>query len=453
MRIFEWMLAALVVAGVATLSVPRSGRTAARLYAIVAAILFAAHAWWEGAHWQMLPIYAAILLLAWQLTRPPDERSPRIASLGAIALWAAGLAFCWVLPMFQLPAPTGPYAIGTRTLHLMEPQSGTAARELVAQLWYPAQPTGPFARYARPAELKPLFSYESQIRTHAHQDAPLANQGGAFPLLLFGHMWGGRRTQDTFLAEDLASHGFVVVALDHPGNSARVELSNGRVVRSSMADALDAHHTSSAAEFQSTWARELTVWTQDNEFALNTLATAAQTPASPLYHRLDLSRVGAFGHSFGGSASLRLLGLDPRVRSAVNMDGWTFGGLQDRTTQPILLLYEAANLQQIDPPITGSSIDDQLARVDRAAIDASLCRAPGLEAYILRAQHLDFTDQTLVSPLQRLTYTGPIPGPRMRQITRALVLAFFDQTLKHTGTLPTFPDVRRIDPCPRPPSQ
>jgi dienelactone hydrolase len=452
------MLAALVVAGVATLSARRSGPLTARLYALVAALLFAAHAGWEGAHWQMLPIYTAILLLFWQLSRPAARRWNRVASLSAIALWAAGLAFCWLLPMFQLPQPTGPYALGTRTLHLFEPLPGGEARELVVQFWYPALPIGPLARYARPAELKPLFSYESQIRTHAYQNAPIAPTGGAFPILLFGHMWGGRRTQDTFLAEDLASHGYVVVALDHPGNSARVELSDGRIVHSSMADALDPQKTTSAAEFQATWARELAVWTQDNEFVLNALAAVDRNPASWLYQRLDLHRVGAFGHSFGGSASLYLLGLTPtgqapRVQSAINMDGWTFGGLANRTAQPMLLLYAVPNAQQIDPPITGNSIDDQLGRVDRDAIESSLCRAPGLKAYVLGTRHLDFTDRTLISPLQRLTYTGPLTGPRTRQIVRALVLGFFNQTLKGNGTLPTFPEVRWVNPCPSPPTK
>jgi predicted dienelactone hydrolase len=487
MRLTEWMLAALVVAGIATLSVPlpmriagsRAGAAVARLYALVAVLLFAVHAWTEGAHWQMLPIYTAILVLAWQLARQPahkparklDQRSARAASLTAMGLWAAGLALCWVLPMFRLPPPTGPYAVGTRTLHLWEPQPDGSARELVAQLWYPAEPTGPLARYARPAELKPLFSYEGEIRTNAHQDAPLARNGGAFPLLLFGHMWGGRRTQDTFLAEELASHGYVVAAVDHPGNSARVQLSDGRVVHGSMADALSNPRT--AEEYQATWNGELAVWTQDNEFVLNALADAHQSPGGWLHRRLDLNRVGAFGHSFGGAASLRLLGLKPSgeappVRAAVNLDGYTFTGLASRTTQPVLLLYEAKNAQDVpqhvpqhvahqvaqqvdkDPgrPVTGDSagdsVDDQLTRADRAAIDASLERAPGLIGYVLGTQHLDFTDQTLVSPLERLTYTGPLPGERMRTITRALVLAFFDRTLKGTGTMPAFPEVRWV---------
>ena len=54
---------------------------------------------------------------------------------------------------------------------------------------------------------------------------------------------------------------------------------------------------------------------------------------------------------------------------------------------------------------------------------------------------MDFTDQTLVSPIQRLTHTGPIAGARIREITRGLVLGFFDRELKGQGQMPAYPEV------------
>ena len=243
--------------------------------------------------------------------------------------------------------------------------------------------------------------------------------------------------------EDLASHGYVVASVDHPGNAALVELSDGRVIPSSMADAISMNHSPSQVE--ATWNTELAAWTADNEFALNALAAATEDHASWAYGRLDMTRVGAIGHSFGGAASMRLLGTDSRVKCAVNMDGWTFGGLASRTTQPILYLYGVPPAQQ-DPrpeaPPTTQSNDDQLDRLDRNIVSESLRRYGGWKGYVQGAQHADFTDETLVSPLQRVTYTGPIPGRRMREMTRSLVLGFLDQTLKGTGTVPDFPEIR-----------
>ena len=113
---------------------------------VAAALLLLLHVWLEGMHWQMAPAYLAVLLMllvmATGLTSPILRLSCGIIA-GAMA--AASLVLSWVLPMFKLPAPTGRYPVGTRTLYLtdsnrMEMHEGARSgdREVVAQLWYPA---------------------------------------------------------------------------------------------------------------------------------------------------------------------------------------------------------------------------------------------------------------------------------------------------------------------------
>jgi predicted dienelactone hydrolase len=393
------------------------------LFCLLAAVLLTLHLFLEGAHWQLAYLYLAVPLVALLLFRaPPRSALGLIPAILVLTLTPASLVLAWALPLFHLPAPTGPYAVGTRTLHLTDP---TTHRELVTQLWYPAVATGPLARYARSAEVKPLFSYLPLIRTNAHQDAPVA-PGSRYPLLLFNPSWNGRRNQDTFLLEDLASHGYLIASIDHPGNAARVQLADGQVVRSTMAQALDTQPTPQAV--LNVWNTELAVWTRDTRFVLTALTTS-----SAFAPFLDTSRIGAFGHSFGGATSLALLGQDPRVRCAINMDGWTFAGLDHRTSQPVLMLYSAPPAAVNPHPETLPSDayqSDQLERTDRMLVDANLARYGGSKGYVLGSQHADFTDETLLSPIQRLTYTGPIPPARMRQLTRSLVLNFFDHTLR-----------------------
>ena len=250
-------------------------------------------------------------------------------------------------------------------------------------------------------------------------------------------MWNGRRTQDTALAQDLASHGFIVAAMDHPGNAARLQLANGTLRLADNPHALN--DLLSVEATRTLWANELARWTADDRYVLTTLLA---NPALPI----DPTRIGAFGHSFGGAASIALLGpresaQDLRVTSAINLDGWTFNALATRTTQPILFVYEASG----EPTPTGNSIDDQLDRQDRALIAQSVAAAPAPRAYIRGAQHADFTDEPFVSPLHRLTFTGPIAPDRIQQITRTLTLAFFNQTLNHQNTpLPTYPELKVI---------
>ena len=87
-----------------------------------------------------------------------------------------------------------------------------AKRELVVQVWYPAETSSdPVARYKRWQETLPGTFYEALIATHSRMNAPIARKGKPFPVVLYGHRWNGERTQNTELAEDLASHGYVVV--------------------------------------------------------------------------------------------------------------------------------------------------------------------------------------------------------------------------------------------------
>jgi predicted dienelactone hydrolase len=406
------------------------------LYRLLVFVTLTAQLILIGPHWQIAPAYLALAL-----TLLPTRRTKLLAA-SAILLCCASLALLWALPLFKLPPPTGPYAVGTtgpltwtdttRSLN-GDPATSGRRRELPVQIWYPApaSATGERARYARFRELSLGHSYESVIRTNAILRAPIA--AGPFPVLIFGHRWAGSRTQDTFLIEDLASHGYVVIAADHPLNAARAILADGSVLKSDRADALANLEASSAPAIEALWLHELNLWVADDEFLLTTLF------ADPAFNgKLDPTRIGAFGHSFGGAAATALLGRDPRVKSAVNLDGWTFQALDTRTHEPILLLYEGSGEIRLPP----HGVEGALDTADFTAIDTSLRRFGGLRAFVAGTQHLDFTDQTLTSPLRRLTFTGPIPGPRIRAITRSLVLGFFNQTLRGEGSIPAYPEVK-----------
>ena len=400
-------------------------------------LLAADQVWAMGPHWQMLPAFAALGLDCLLLGRA-FSRVRAAAAVLAVGLALVSLVLMWVLPVFSLPRPTGGAEVGTRTMHVTDPTTG---RELVVQLWYPARVIVDRtqgltrARYSRLREAKPQFAYWWGVRTNSWQDAEVA--AGSHPLVVFGHMWGGRRTQDTFLVEELASHGYVVAAVDHPGNAARVEMAEGRIVKSALAGALSNVNGSSAAAIEGLWAKELAVWVRDDEAVLDWLAVSSGNAGGWLEGRLDMTKVGALGHSFGGASSLALLGADARVRCAVNLDGWTFNGLAKRTAEPVMFLYEGS--AEARRPTAG--VEGELDRRDNAAVDGSLARYGGIRAYVAGTQHMDFTDQTLVSPWQRVTYTGPIRGDRIRTIVRGMVLGFFDRELKGAGAVPEFPEV------------
>jgi predicted dienelactone hydrolase len=101
------------------------------------------------------------------------------------------------------PAELGPYSVGTEAFGI----TGRTGVELLVQVWYPTQRTD-----------GRLYSYLGAY-TGLAQDAPAPDCEQSRPLVAFSHGNTGTRWQSTFLTEHLASHGFVVVAPDHTGNT------------------------------------------------------------------------------------------------------------------------------------------------------------------------------------------------------------------------------------------
>ena len=443
MRLFEVILIAILLAA-AVVQMTKSLPGWSRFLTALAVLVALWHAIHEGTHWQMFPALAGlILLVAWQLI-PASRRTSRYAAMkkpvavAAAVFSIATFGMLLIVPMFSLPKPTGTYPVGTRIIYLKDSsrtedkaeKPGTP-RELIVQIWYPADPSNNhLAAYERLSETIPATSYRSVLWTNSREDAPVATQGGPFPVLLFNHAWGGRRTQDTFLTEDLASHGYVVASIDHTYNASRVVLPGDRVIDDiSGGDAIDPD-LHSASEITAIWNKELSKWVADEIFVLNTLQSDDLDQKSPWYGRLDTQRAGALGHSFGGAAAVQLCSVDPRIRSALNMDGWTFGDIRQRAAgQPAMFVYgiTTSTGQQDSNPVGAEA---ELDTTDRNEVDASLRQFGGYKVSISKTSHMDFTDHPLVSPWHSWIHPNHISPTRIQTIVRAYVLAFFDQTIR-----------------------
>src|SRR6201997_2891591 len=145
-----------------------------------------------------------------------------------------------------LPEPTGPYPAGTTSLWLTDTSRpdlwapGGAARELMVSLWYPATSSdGQRAHYMTPAESELQLTSRgitgvppdalSKVRTNAAADATPAGQQRSLPLVVLSPGFTNSRSALTALAEDLASHGYVVAGIDHTYESFAVAFPDGRV--------------------------------------------------------------------------------------------------------------------------------------------------------------------------------------------------------------------------------
>jgi dienelactone hydrolase len=301
----------------------------------------------------------------------------------------------------------------------------------MVQIWYPAQPShNRLARYREPHETTALSSYQSVLPTNARLDANVAVAGAPFPVILFNHAWHGRRTNDTFLTEELASHGYIVASIDHTYNASLVAFPDGRVVHGVASNDIDAPETSTAERVRAIWNKELTKWVADQRFVLDRLEAMNHAAGTPWFERLDTNMVGAIGHSFGGAAATALCAEDSRVHASVNMDGWFFNAIHARgPNQP--LLFMEADSGQVDAPLNPNlKVDAVLDTTDFAETEDSMRRFGGDLLSIKGAAHEDFTDQPLLSPLRTFSHRGEVPARQIQEIVRTYVLAFFDKTLR-----------------------
>ncbi|RPK80434.1 MULTISPECIES: hypothetical protein [Streptomyces] len=402
-----------------------------------------------GLRWQMIPVVvvaavAAAAALAPLLSRRAGRTPWRArwwlalpGSVAGVALVATGPVSAWAFPVPEFPAPSGRFPVGTEVLEWSARPDGTGPgderRTLVTQLWYPAGRSAPDARRApylgrTEAEARtvssaladyvgvPGFLLDSlpRSRSHAVPGAPVADDGGRFPVVVFSPGLGGVRTQNTAWAEELASHGYVVAGVDHPYDSAAVVLSDGRTLRTEVSATGDRAKDEALAEG----------WTRTRAADLRAVLSRLERldcgeVVGPLAGRLDTGRAAAAGHSLGGAAALQAARQDRRFDAVVDLDGFPHGRVGDRFEQPVLALT-----QEIGP----GTDPDYLPRLTRVL---ELSEATSYRLTVPGAAHLTFTDAPLyLPPVPGVVGSlGRTEGPR---ITASATLSFLDATLRRT---------------------
>lgn len=422
----------------------------------------AAHLALEGARWNLAGVY--LLAVIWVLadvvaavrrataraaagrpvarSRPGPLRRAAGAFFG-VAILALASAPAVLLPVPRLPAPTGPFPVGTDAIEYAVPDGAERVR---ARIWYPAAPS---ARGAPPAPwLEHLdvmlpalgvraglpdwaLTHLAHTRVYASWGVPL---GGSGPLgvVTFDHGRGGFAAQNTFLAEDLASHGWLVVAPEHPGGAVLTVFRDGTRVPfdpDAFGEGLE------GAAYQDAIRSLGRVWARETAAALDALAAGAGPDG--LAARLDPNRWIATGHSTGGGAAYGLCADEPGCRAAVGLDPWML------PTPPELLDAGADGLSVrvvglFSDPALGFFEPENLAAYRRLADAARQAGGQASEAIYPGAGHMDFADVGLLSPVaDRLgLYVGPASPRTVLPRVRADVRSVLDEVDASSARVP-----------------
>jgi len=443
MRPLETTTLILLLLTLTTLVCSRQKRSSA-LYMLLAAIFATIlQLVVESYRWQMIPAYGLLAYL-YLFYRRSQQQTPRVSIKAIGILWFfLSVALPWIMPVVILPEPTGPYAVGTHAFHWVDStrlewftdEYADDYRELMVQVWYPAQ---------RPDEDSPvpyidqmdlrakaigeagdfpgfLVDYIDLFKTHSYQDAEAIKEAIPFPVLILSHGITGMHQLHTVLSEDLASHGYVVVAPNHSYDANMVIFPDGRVAdyRSDLTGNPDSVRIRR---------QQLVTRVGDIRFVLAKIEEIQTGDLLPLLKgTLNLDRIGILGHSYGGATALQACKEFSRLKACLALDGW-LSPLPDSTVhtgiqQPFLFLGR--------PQWTDSDYPDNYQLLERLLqIDH-----PDQYAFTVQgSRHLDFTDAPLLSPLASLIVeTGAIDAQRAISIVNTITRTFFDQYLNNTG--------------------
>jgi dienelactone hydrolase len=190
--------------------------------------------------------------------------------------------------------------------------------------------------------------------THARVGVPV--RAGTHPVVLFspGHPFS--RFLNTHQAEDLASRGYVVVTMDHTGETP-VQFPDGRFVPGHDPDeAPTAALVHDVVDTRTADARFVLNQLEQLDAGVNPDAEQRRLPLG-LRNSLDLRRTGMFGYSLGGYTTANTMLQDRRVRTGVDLDGT----LSDSKTEQLVgevarkglnrpfLLFGSGTTQRLDP--------------------------------------------------------------------------------------------------------
>ncbi|ROR28490.1 platelet-activating factor acetylhydrolase isoform II [Mobilisporobacter senegalensis] len=373
-----------------------------------------------GMRWYLLGVLLLILamrsiyILNFSQKKQKQFRKRKIILNGAgmILLFTAALFPAFLFPQYEEIKPTGEYniAVAEYTFTSNTPDYyNDGSRQVNVAFWYPKETEG------------------------------------KYPLIVFSHGAFGIKNSNQSAYEELASHGYVVCAIDHPGHSFYTESQNGKVVlvdKKYMEEVIYVSEDSYYAELIQKWMK---IRTEDINFTIDTILQytkeiekADEDPT--LYELIDTEKIGMFGHSMGAAASVQIGRERKDVDAVINIDGPYFSEIVYDNNQgefipkkepydiPILNIYsDQVWVQLHDGTDTGVYAGNK--------ISGQICKE-SYDVYLKGTKHLALTDLSLVSPVLTRLVDGQkseIDARENIKLENSLILKFFDVVLKDKG--------------------
>jgi len=348
-------------------------------------------------------------------------RTLAVATALTVAFSAAP-AVATAEPVLSLPGPTGHQPVGSTSLYLKDtsrPDTWVPSvpyRELMVSLFYPAARShGPKTQYVTPAESAALLEdggltdlppdLLTRIRTNSVQNARPAGRPHSLPLVVLSPGFTKPRATLTALAEDLASHGYVVAVVGHTYENYGTSFPDGRFLGCASCE---------VDHLPGFWEKLAQGRAADVSFVLDALPRKWRGA-----RLIDQSRIAMGGHSAGGGSTTTIMVADDRIKAGFDIDGRAYIPLTADLDRPFLYLIK------YPPGAPFPSCSEQFVQDDWQYLT-------GWKRWLTLngAQHPSFTDIGLLADQLGVDLGATVDGARVQAITRAYIGAFLDQNLR-----------------------
>ena len=375
------------------------------LFASIGAMLF--QYFLEGQRWQFA--LAVYLLPALYVFHRFQKTKINTVTSGFLSVWFTfSVLLPWIIPVFTLPNPSGPYDVGTETFHWVDStrlewftdENPNDVREIIVQVWYPAfknaemtpEPYLDFidlrAKTLAGAGAIPEFfpSHLNHIYTNSFKNIPFIKSDQLMPVVIFSHGITGTRHLHQAMYEFLVSRGFIVIAPDHSFDANLTIFPDGR-----LAD----YRSNITGHTDSVNVRKMQMNTRvaDISFILDQLNKIQSGEIeSQINAKIDLERVAVGGHSYGGSTATVASQRDDRIKACFVLDSWISPipqeTIDDGVHVPFIFMGR--------PTWSGSDYPGNYPKLDSLMAHSS---NPKYRLIIRGTKHLDYSDIPLFSPI------------------------------------------------------
>ncbi|KAF5017655.1 hypothetical protein F66182_10405 [Fusarium sp. NRRL 66182] len=239
------------------------------------------------------------------------------------------------------------------------------------------------------------------------KNGKVGEQRARFPVILFSPGRGVSRLMYSAMARTLASHGYVVLTVDHPYDATIIEFPDGTSVPGV-----------AGVANQTVLEKSTQVRQQDISFIIDMLKDDSAAKEIVGFTRVD--RIFIFGHSIGGATTASSLLADDRIRGGINFDGDMLGPVvTSGVDKPLFLIGQPRSHEQ------GPSWNQTWENL----------RGPGMMMQIAGTTHQSFLDVPLLVTLRDITEgsepridaaLGTIDGRRMAAVVMELVVAVLE---------------------------